>query len=71
MLADKQEASAMGTREDVAVIVGRKPGLTAPEIAHALFGPKGIQQQVNPSLLGMTREGRIERHGYGGPGDPY
>lgn len=61
----------MGTREDVESLVSRKPGMTAPDIARALFGASGIQQQVNPSLLGLTREGRIERRGYGGPGDPF
>jgi hypothetical protein len=61
----------MGTREDVETLVTRKPGMTAPDIARALFGPKGFQQQVNPSLLGLYREGRIDRRGYGGSGDPY
>lgn len=61
----------MGTREDVEALVRRKPGMTAPDIARALFGGAGIQQQVNPSLLGLSREGRIDRRGYGGPGDPF
>jgi hypothetical protein len=52
-------------------VVNRKPGMTAADIARALFGPRGFQQQINPSLLGLYREGRIDRRGYGGSGDPY
>jgi hypothetical protein len=71
MLGGKHGARTIGTREDVEALVNRKPGMTAPDIARALFGPKGFQQQVNPSLLGLSRGGRIDRRGYGGSGDPY
>ena len=61
----------MGTREDVEALVAKRPGMTAPEIARALFGASGIQQQVNPSLLRLSREKRIDRRGPGGPAEPY
>ena len=59
------------TRENVEALIARKPGLTAPEIARSLFGAEAIQQQVNPSLLGLAGEGRLERRGLGGSVDPF
>jgi hypothetical protein len=71
VLDGKQEAIMARTCENVETLIARKPGLTAPEIARSLFGAEAIQQQVNPSLLGLAGEGRLERRGFGGSVDPF
>lgn len=57
--------------DDVERVIREKPGLTAAQISRVLFGPNGYAEQVNHSCLALTRLGRIERRGHGGPGNPF
>jgi hypothetical protein len=47
------------------------PGLTELEIAQAIFGPDGYQQQVNSTCRWLSQKGLVERRGHGGHRDPY
>jgi hypothetical protein len=51
--------------------VWRKPGLTEMALAKSMFGRMGYQQRVNSTCRRLFREGRVERHGTGGPGHPF
>jgi hypothetical protein len=57
--------------DDVERIIRERPGLTATQIARALYGRNGYAEQVNHGCLALARVGRIERRGRGGPGDPF
>jgi len=48
-----------------------RQGLTEAELAHAIFGMDGYQQRVNSTCRRMIARGEIERHGDGGPADPF
>jgi hypothetical protein len=61
----------MTVADDIELLVGRKPGLTEAELAQHLFGREGYQQRVNSNCRRLIKQGRIERHGDGGPGDPF
>jgi hypothetical protein len=63
--------STMTIADDIEDRVRRKPGLTEAELAAFLFGRDGYQQQVNSACRRLVRDGRIVRHGRGGPGDPF
>jgi hypothetical protein len=52
-------------------IIRQKPGLTASEIASALYGPNGYHQRVAAECRMLVYIGRIERRGSGGPREPY
>ena len=52
-------------------LVWRRPGLTELALAKAMFGRMGYQQRVNSTCRRLFREGRVERHGTGGPGHPF
>ncbi len=47
------------------------PGLTATELAEALFGLNGYHERVGAGCRMLAQFGRAERRGAGGPGDPY
>jgi hypothetical protein len=51
--------------------IAERPGLTEAELAQAIFGMDGYQQRVNSTCRLMIAKGEIERHGKGGPSDPY
>jgi hypothetical protein len=61
----------MGLADDIDLLVSRRPGLTELALAKSLFGRMGYQQRVNSTCRHLFREGRVERHGTGGPGHPY
>ena len=46
-------------KERVLAYVIRNLGLTETEIAGALFGPGAYQQQVNPAIQSLIKEGRV------------
>jgi hypothetical protein len=52
-------------------LVWRRPGLTELALAKSMFGRMGYQQRVNSTCRHLFREGRVERHGTGGPGHPF
>jgi hypothetical protein len=55
----------------VQYLIGQGPGRTAVELAQAIHGPLGYQQNVNQECEMLTHAGRVERRGAGGPTDPY
>lgn len=57
--------------DDVERIVRTRPGLSATQIAGALFGIDGYGERVRSACQALQRFGRIERAGKGGPGDPF
>jgi hypothetical protein len=57
--------------DDLEQLVWRRPGLTELALAKSMFGRMGYQQRVNSTCRRLFREGRIERHGSGGPGHPF
>ena len=61
----------MTVSNDIELLVSRKPGLTEARLAEHLFGRDGYQQRVNSTCRQLVREGRVERHGNGGPSDPF
>jgi hypothetical protein len=52
-------------------LVENGPGRTQPELARAIHGPKGYQQQVNQYLARLVRSGDVECRGMGGFADPH
>jgi hypothetical protein len=57
--------------DDIEKAISERPGLTATQIAHAMYGADGYGEQVRTGCLALLRQGRIERRGQGGPGDPF
>jgi len=64
-------ACEMTVADDIELLVARTPGLTEAELAGQLFGREGYQQRVNSTCRHLINQGRIERHGRGGPSDPF
>jgi transcriptional regulator with XRE-family HTH domain len=52
-------------------IVAARPGITESELAKAIKGKSGYQQQVNQDCRILVSNGLIERQGTGGKSDPY
>jgi hypothetical protein len=61
----------MALADGIDLLVSRRPGLTELALAKSLFGRMGYQQRVNSTCRHLFREGRVERHGTGGPGHPF
>ncbi len=61
----------MALADDIEQLVSRSPGLTELALAKSMFGRMGYQQRVNLTCRHLFREGRVERHGTGGPGHPF
>jgi hypothetical protein len=57
--------------DNIEKVVREKPGLRATQIARVLYGPYGYGEQVRTGCLTLLRQGRIERRGRGGSGDPF
>ena len=70
-LCDVGHIRKMALADDIALLVSRRPGLTELALAKSLFGHTGYQQRVNSTCRHLFREGRVERHGTGGPGHPF
>ena len=60
----------MALADDIEEFVRRKPGLSEMDLARILPGPI-YQQQVNSTCRRLVAEGRLERQGRGGWGDPF
>jgi hypothetical protein len=52
-------------------LIQRGPDRTEAELASAVFGKDGYQQQVNSDCRTLLRQGKVMRQGSGGLGDPY
>ena len=52
-------------------LISKGPGRTELELARAIHGEKAYQQAVNHHCVMLVIEGKAERRGAGGPGDPY
>lgn len=61
----------MTISDQVLELVARRSGMSEREIAEHLFGAKAAQQRVNGVCRLLVAEGRLQRHGRGGPGDPF
>jgi len=61
----------MALADDIELLVFRSPGVTEAELAKELFGNRGYQQRVNSTCRRLIQQGRVMRHGNGGPGDPF
>jgi hypothetical protein len=61
----------MGLADEIERLVRRKPGLTVIELVRRLHGRATYQQQVNSACRRLVAEGRLERQGRGGWGDPF
>ena len=57
--------------DDIQRIIRQTPGLTASEIARAVFGVDGYHQRVSNTCRLLADVGRVERRGTGGPANPY
>lgn len=61
----------MTIAEDIEALVRRRAGWTEIELAAKLFPDDPYQQRVNPTCRRLIPEGRPQRQGRGGPGDPF
>jgi hypothetical protein len=64
----------MTIADDIVALVQRKHRLrlTEEDIADMLYGQNhGYQQRVNSDCRLLVQQGRLVRHGKGGPADPY
>ncbi len=61
----------MTTTDQILALVRKKPGLTESDLALALFPEAPYQQRVNSACRWLVKEGRMQRSGLGGAGDPY
>ncbi len=53
------------------VLIEKGPGRTEAELALAIYGDKGVQQNVNQDCRLLEARKLVERRGAGGPADPY
>jgi hypothetical protein len=57
--------------EFIQYLIEHGPGRTELELAKAIHGEAGVQQNVNQDCEALARTGRVERRGVGGLGQPY
>jgi hypothetical protein len=57
--------------EIIECLIANGPGRTELELAKAIHGPTGYQQQVNQDCNMLVNSGKVERRGGGGVNDPY
>ncbi len=58
-------------RDVVRYLIEQGPGRTAVQLAKAIHGSSGYQQQINQDCEMLARMGTIERRGAGGPTSSY
>jgi len=51
--------------------ITQRPHMTEIEIANAVTSSNPYQQRVNSGCRRLVDEGRVVRHGKGGPADPF
>jgi hypothetical protein len=52
-------------------LIDKGPGRSEAELASAIHGETGYQQQVNQDCAALVSAGVVERRGNGGPADPF
>ena len=52
-------------------IIHKRPGITEAELAEAIYGGRGYQQQVNQDCRRLESGKKVERRGAGGSSDPF
>lgn len=57
--------------EVLTFLIKKGPGRTEAELAKAIFGEAGYQQQVNGDCNLLVNRGVVKCCGEGGAGDPY
>lgn len=57
--------------EVLVFLIEKGPGRTEAQLAEAVYGNDGYQQQVNSECRFLLQQRRIERRGDGGPADPF
>lgn len=60
-LAREQPAANDTVYRRIEAVVAERPGLSEAELAKAIFGPQGYQQQVNADCRWLVRQGRVVR----------
>ena len=60
-----------GLEQKLIDLIETRGGLTERELAKALFGPDGRQQNVNSTCRRLLSQGLVERRGRGGTREPY
>jgi hypothetical protein len=58
-------------QEVLLFLIKNGPGRTEAELAVAIYGLNGYQQQVNQDCRLLVARGEVERRGIGVSGDPY
>jgi hypothetical protein len=61
----------MTTADRVLDLIRKKSDLTEAQLASEIFGSAAYQQRVNSSCRRLIKEGKVQRRGHGGPGDPF
>lgn len=61
----------MTVADDIEDLVRRRPGCTEAEMAAQLFPDDAYEQRVNSTCRRLVKEGRLQRQGLGGNGDPF
>ncbi len=57
--------------EVIQYLIEHGPGRMELELAKAIGGDAGVQQNVNRDCEALARMGRVERRGAGGQGEPF
>ncbi len=57
--------------DNIETVISQTPGLTATQIATAIFGDAGYGQRVSGLCMALSSNGRVERRGIGGPTEPF
>jgi hypothetical protein len=52
-------------------LIEHGPGRTELDLAKAIHGEAGVQQNVNQDCEALARMERVERRGAGGPAQPF
>lgn len=57
--------------EVLVFLIEKGPGRTEAQLAEAIFGDRAYQQRVNQDCQLLANRRLVQRHGAGGPADPF